>query len=304
MFFLLTLFKIGPTDDDMYKCFRVLGFLALIEGILIYFFPSVFVEQKNIMSLYRAQKQGATDILVSAPGYRIAVIYLLFLIQRMRERCEMKYFILSTIFFAYVLIAQNRSTLIWIMPCYIWGILRANIRFKVWILLGIALVAGAFVMTILSSLYEETNSQMSDIKYNRWQAVIYYLFEYKYSLYSFLFGNGLPCANSIYLHQLDKIVQTRKAILSDIGMLGSYFCFGILTMTMFYIPIIKGAIYKYMPLYLRMYCGWLIFVPTIHLVGFDVPGTMLILMIIYLVIYHTEQRKLSIESHGRINYNS
>lgn len=118
---------------------------------------------------------------------------------------------------------QNRSTLLGTAPFYLYGLLKMDIKYKRIIIAIIILTIGGLIYNILSSLIEESTTQLNDSKYNRWQAIYFYLFEQKNNLYTVLFGNGSPCTGSEYLQYINRAVTTRLAILSDIGLLGSYF---------------------------------------------------------------------------------
>lgn len=157
----------------------------------------------------------------------------------------------------------------------------------------IVLLAGGMIYNIISSLIEESSAQLGDTKYNRWQALYFYLIEYKNNIYTIIFGNGSPCAGSTYLEYLNQAVTKRLAILSDIGLLGSYFFYGLATMILFYSIIFKGIINRTVPLSVKFYCIWIILVPIIHSFahGMDFTGTVRLLFVMYLILYYSSNPK-------------
>lgn len=175
--------------------------------------------------------------------------------------------LLLTLFMAYLVAVQNRSTLIFAIPCYMYALLKVKTKEK-WILLVLITIIGAsYLYTVFDSLINESVSQLSDKKYNRWQAVSYYLFERDYGFYDTLFGNGRPAAGSAYLYELVKTAKSRLAILSDIGLLGTFYVYGLSMMLFIYSFVFKAIVKRNMPLYLRLYALWILLVPTIHCFG-------------------------------------
>lgn len=288
---LLTLFKIKPSEDDFYYAFKILAITAIGFSVLAYLFPHFFVSEETIRSLHIRQTRGSTDFVVAWPGSATVVFYFYMTLGRLIEHPKKNDFLWCSICMAYIFIMQNRSTLIGTAPFYIYGILKADIRYKKSIIALIALIAGGFIYNIISSLIEESTNQLNDVNYNRWQAVSFYLFEQKNNLYTILFGQGVPSANSEFLEYIMSTSRKRLAIVSDIGLLGSYFFYGISTIGIIYYFVFKGIFKKNVPLYVKFYCLWILFVPTIHLFaqGMAFGGTIKLLLVIYLIIFYTDK---------------
>lgn len=289
--FLLTLFKIKPKEEDFYASFKTLSIIALILSILAFFFPHLFLSTKTLYNLNIRQSQGSTDILAIWLGYPAVIFYFYMSLGRMIQKSNKNDFLWCTICMLYIFIMQNRSMLIGTIPFYIYGLIKADIRYKNLIIILIALTMGGFIYTIVSSLIQESTEQLNNSNYNRWQAVSFYLFEQKNNLYTILFGQGVPCANSSYLEYIRDAQNNRYAIASDIGLLGSYFFYGISTLIVIYYFVFLGIFKKAIPLYVKFYCLWILFVPTIHLFaqGMEFGSTIRLLFIIYLVVYYKEQ---------------
>lgn len=288
---LLTLFKIKPSEADFYYAFKILATTAIGLTVLAYLFPCFFVSEETIRNLQIRQSRGSTDFIVAWPGSAAVVFYFFMTLGRLIERPEKNDFLWCTLCMAYIFIMQNRSTLIGTVPFYIYGLLKAEVRYKKIIIALAVLSVGGFIYNIVLSLIEESTNQLNDDSYNRWQAVSFYLFEQKNNLYTILFGQGVPSANSEFLEYIMDVSRKRLAIISDIGLLGSYFFYGISTVGFLYYFVFMGIFERKIPLYVKFYCLWILFVPTIHLFaqGMAFGGTVKLLLIIYLIIYYTDR---------------
>lgn len=240
--FLLVLCKIYPTEEDIFHAFKGFGNDNFVFLVFWSFFSQHGLLTMNLKGFLRYQKSGGFDFLVVWPGSEAAKYYFYILVyQTVREKpWGKKFMLLLSIFMVYIFAAQNRSTLIIAIPCYLYALMKAQTKSK-WILLTIIVVVGCtYLITIFDALIKETQSQLGDRNYNRWQAVEYYLFERNYGFYDTPFGNGRPSAGSDYFYELSRIAKSRFAILSDIGLLGTIFYLRACH-DAFYIPICFGG---------------------------------------------------------------
>lgn len=199
----------------------------------------------------------------------------------------------------YIFAIQNRSTLIMAVPSYLYVLMKAQTRYK-WIIITIIVaVAGIYVINAFSALIEESQSQLGDKHYNRWQAVEYYLFKRSYGFYDTLFGNGKPSAGSVYLYELVRASKTRLAFISDIGLLGTFFFYGLAMMLFIYHFILAAILRRNMPLYLRLYALWVLLVPTIHCFGLGGScSSMIAFSIFFYNILLYEDRCERVDNHS------
>jgi hypothetical protein len=87
--------------------------------------------------------------------------------------------------------------------------------------------------------------------------------------------------------------QYRFAYLADIGLLGSYYLYGLSFVGIIYSFVFK-ALKKKQPYYLKFFACFIIFVPTIQGFGiFDLGSAILYAMFFYLVIYHLHYQKIN-----------
>lgn len=180
--YLLTLLKIKPTEEDFYKSFKVLSIITLIISIAVFFMPQLFFDLSAIKRLSIRQLRGSTDILVAWPGSAAIVFYFFLTLGKSIQNNTKNDFTWCTICMLYIFLMQNRSTLLGTAPFYLYGLLKMDIKYKRIIIVIIILTIGGLIYNILSSLIEESTTQLNDSKYNRWQAIYFYLFEQKKQL--------------------------------------------------------------------------------------------------------------------------
>lgn len=300
--FLITLLKIYPSEDDIFKAIRFLGLLAVAMAVFVVIFPHWFVDIETIKRLLQRQEAGSTDIAVIWPGSVCAVLYFYVLLQKVRECATFQNVFLCCIFMGYIFLMQNRSTLICALPFFLYTFIKTDIRYKSWIMVGCCILAGTYIFNVLSGLIEETQEQLLDSQYNRWQAISFFLMEQDNNIYTILFGNGVPCNDSDYLNYITAAQTKRLAFISDIGLLGTYFYYGIAMMVVIYRFILQGIRSPRIPMFLKYYSWWLLLVPTIH--GFGLGGDLGMIrfcLFFYMIIYY-EQKYGCISNNSELQY--
>lgn len=300
--FLITLLKVYPNEEELFKAFRILGLLALAMAVLVIFFPHWFVDMETVKRLLNRQIQGSTDVAVIWPGSGCAVIYFYILLQKMRQDPTRSNVICCCVFMLYIFLMQNRSTLVCALPFFVYTFLKTNIRYKGWIIALSCIIGGVYAVDVFSGLIEETRSQLSDRKYNRWQAIYFFIMEQNNNLYTILFGNGMPCKGSSYLSYITQAQTKRLAFISDIGLIGSYFYYGIAMMAIVYRFIIKGIKGAYSPRFLKYYCWWLLLIPTIHGFGLGNNLSMIRYAIVFYMILYYEQQYRCIDNNSELQH--
>ena len=288
--FLLVLFKIGPTEEDIFRAFNILGIIALILAVIAFFFPVWFVDLHKLLGFLR--NQGDLDFLAAAPGFPCAVFYFYILGYKVLIKYKQQKHLLVwfSLFMAYIFIVQNRSTLLIAVPSYLYVLLRSDFRIK-WLILSILIIGcGSYLLFVFDALMEETRGQLNDTHYNRWQAIYYYVLERDYNFYNTLLGNGKPCAGSPYLYELVRVSKSRLAFVSDIGLIGTFYMYGLAMMLFIYRFVFVALLNKGFPTYLRFYALWVLIVPTIHCFGTGTECSAMLLFAIffYCIILHED----------------
>ena len=298
--FLATLLKIYPSEKDIFTAIRFLAMVALIMAVLVIVFPHWFVDIETIKMLLQRQKMGSTDIAVMWPGSICAVLYFYILLQKIRECPTLVNAFWCCVFMGYIFLMQNRSTLICALPFFVYTFIKTDIRYKNFILGVCCIIVGSYVLNVLSGLIEETQLQLNDSKYNRWQAINFFIFEQKNNLYTVLFGNGVPCKGSPYLNYILEAQAKRLAFISDIGLLGTYFYYGLATMAVIYRFILKGVKNISIPVFLKYYSWWLLLVPTIHGFGLGSEQSIIRFCLFFYMIFYYEYRYRCINNSSEL----
>lgn len=290
--FFATLLKVMPSEENIEKSFKYLSLLAFIFIPIVLFFPHLFAQEEQVQYLLWSQKHGSTDLAVTWPGCDCVAFYFYIRLQKMIDNASWRNILSCSLLIGYIFLWQNRSTMICAIPFFLWGIYKSKFRYKQVYVILIALVCGGFIIRVLSTLFEESQKQLSDTSYNRWQAIYFFLLEQKNNLYTYLFGNGVPHRGSSYLAYMLKAQYNRLAFISDIGLLGTFFYYGLFTMILIYSFIIKGIKHLYMPRYLRYYCWWTLLIPTIHAIGLGASlADVMLFIVFYLVVYNEAKYK-------------
>ena len=297
IFFLFTLLKIAPGEDDLEKSLSFLGKFVLVMGVIAIIFPEWFVDNEKLRDF---RFDPGNDLTIIWPGFRMAVLYFYILIGKLWHSSKYKDLIWTSVFILYIIIVQNRSTLICAVPFFCLAYIKSNIKYK-WVIFAIVFVSiSGYILTILGDLIEETQRQLGDTSYNRWQAIQFFLLEQNDNLYTFLFGHGIPAKGSSYLDSLLSAQNMRLAFISDIGLLGTYYYYGIAMLIIIYRFVFIGIFNRKMPIYVRLYSLWLLFVPTIHLFGVGYAPDMLLFVLYF---YMIDLYKSSSTNERRLNHN-
>ena len=286
----IVLLWVGPSHTDLMRSIKTIAYIALFAAAVVYVYPSLYVTEENIEILREHQYMGSTDIITSWPGAFFAVLYFYILLQRVIEYGRKNDLFTLIIFMAYIFLMQNRSTLICALPLFVYALYRCKSKVKIpIIILGVAILS-PFIIMIINSLMEETTQQLKDTDYNRWQAIYFFFYEQNSNLFTFLFGNGVPSKGSYYLQNVMNAQMYRNAYISDLGLLGSFYYYGICMMIILYSFVFKAAFNRKhaYPKFLKYYCWWILLVPTIHSFGLNSTDSIVnFCLILYMIVYYS-----------------
>lgn len=141
------------------------------------------------------------------------------------------------------------------------------------------------------SFINETTDQLGDKDYNRWMAVDYFLNRYSDGGWPLIFGNGflsMKNAGGQHIHNLGYL----GIFIDDIGMLCVWVRYGIIPLIILYYIVIKTLLSKHMPLYMKLACIHLGFLPTSWtLVG---AHWFVFIFLIYLYCINRSKQQISV----------
>ena len=295
MIFYILLARLSPSDKDIYCALKNLSITTIALSVVIYFKPDLFVQGQNSLNYFLDSTSDGTNsdfFIIIPPGFVYLAFFFFIQINRTIKTGELRDFLLTTLLILFIVLVQNRSTLIVAVPYFIYSIFKSKIKYKNTILLLLAIIATPVILNIIDHLLNETINQIDDNSYNRWQAFSFFLVEFKSSLWTVLFGHGIPCSGSQYLSDILYAQKTRLAFISDIGMFGIYFLYGLSMIIFYYYFVFKALLGKGSPLYLKMYAIWVLLVPTIHSFagGYSCEAYFLNFLFFYEVINHCKNR--------------
>lgn len=296
---LLLLYRINVSYDDFVYALRICSYLSLLCFVLSIFFPNLFVEKSILIEfMYSRIENSSTDIGYAAPGFCLMIFYLYIKIAQLIDCADFRTFIEASIFMLYVIMYQNRSTILGTLPFFAIVLLfqKGERKYIFWMLGAVTIFAlHPFLGEIYDSLTLETQTQLNDDNYPRWQAVYTFLYEAKSSFVEYLLGSGVWSKTGTYSIMMTKAANYRGAQISDIGWLGTFYCYGIIPVTILFVFIKNAIINTNVPYFLKFYALWIIFVPTIHCFLINsLPSNILFVIFFYFTIYfstYTDERK-------------
>lgn len=292
MSYLLLMLKMAPSEEEILLVFKRLTIITIFLGLISIFWPYLFMDEIHV-NTYEAQMiKGGTDLINTDIGVMVLTIYYFYLCQDVIKDGSLKNVMKSLFLLSYLIIFQNRSTLLVAVPLFVYTVLKMRSKYKAKILLFLGLVGVVFfyyvALNIFDSLINETQTQLASEGYNRWQAMDFFFFERQYGVLDILLGHSVPAAGSSYLKSLVEASEDRWAFISDIGTLGVFFYYGLLFLLILYIPfVIKVLCNKKYPIYLKVFALWILIVPTYH--GYNLPGStkfVIYYIFMYLVIIY------------------
>lgn len=286
--YFFVLLRMAPSVEEIIRFARWYSLLSLGVWILSIINPYLFARESDQISYLLSGESG--DIGFATTTLAIVVLYYYFLLEQAVRRFSVKAWGKVLFWLAFFILMQNRSMLFIALILTAYSILRIRSRYRVAMILisGVACVAVIILsQDILVSLYEETVAQLSDPDYNRWNAIGFFFTEREnYPFYCMLFGNGTPAAGTSYLQSLLQASEYSRAYISDIGLLGDYFYFGLLPLGVIYFIVFKLLRERAFPYFLKLMSVHILLVPTIFSISFGGTNVLFFCIVMYLYCYY------------------
>lgn len=237
------LFKIGATPTEWMKTLKLFSFVLFGVFILKRVFPGLFEWGEYYIV-------GESDILVG--GYSLLTIPFYFSLQQLKEQFNIKDFAYSCFLLSFVFLMSNRSTLFPMVLLMGVTIFRIRSKYKPFIIIVLFFVivqAFSYTFDTWVDLFEETQAQLNDEDYNRNKAMAYFLYSASPHWLCYILGNGFLSAhaNPIMLIMMEQGVYN-----SDMGFLGFWNQFGLLSTIVMIYMYIRVLISRKYPFFLRL----------------------------------------------------
>jgi len=290
---------IQPNESDIIKALKWISIGTILVWFINAFNPTfVSVDEDSI----QLEKNHEFDIGSYVSGIYFVVLFLYYKIQEYLNKFSWNSFLKAAILLVFLVLYQNRSLLIGVIPVFIYSLLKFKSKYKIfWIfLIPTILISGIiYSWSIWESLVDATQNQLNDTEYPRWRALNYFFNDYSPNWFCLIFGNGMPSIGNSDFGNLMEDNIDNGIYASDLGMIGMWTIYGLIPLITIYSVIVKVLKGRLFPLYLKFICFHVLVVPTIfHF--YTNPGIFMFVLIIYLYSYYTEQNKpLPDKANGR-----
>lgn len=242
----------------------VLGLLWCIIEIVQQFTAPAFLFSNSVALLYDLDVgNDRNGIYRYMPlGYQFGLIFLFYFFQQYLNKKNLIYLVAIILGLAGVYFTATRQTIVVTIVCLIIGLfISKKIQFKS--LIGILILAFV-VFQNFDSLFGDfitktvdKNDMSAVARYNAYRIYGYELNDWNPFL--MIFGNGDPGRGSLYARAISHIEISKMAVRADIGVVGMYYTYGLL-----YVSIIIQFIFKvfskwkYVDLYFKLFVFFVI----------------------------------------------
>ena len=226
----------NPTHEDTKKAvyaFAIIDFLITLYA--------AFIDQ-SIIHLKEGREflTNENDIVRMLPGLHFTVIAFSFALDDVLKEYKPKHMAMVVLFFAVLVINSNRTFLFAALMVVVLALTSmSSSRNKGLILASLFVIGIIFFVwfgNIFLSLYQETTEQIGDTNYNRVKSLMY-MFTCPKGPLSYIIGNGFISAN---VNSLMPDLFSMGIYYSDVGFVGFWNQFGILTTVAILYFVIKG----------------------------------------------------------------
>jgi len=280
-----------PSNDDIIIGLKWISLLTVTIWAITTFYPQiVWLTEEKIES----PQENNRGFGIQIEGIHFVIMYLYYKIQEYIKEFSWKHFMVALLLLGFIFLYQNRSLIIGAIIIFAYSLIKIRSRHKILIISSISIIVIAAILSTLNiwaSLINQTQVELTDLDYNRWKALIYFINDYSPNWFCYIFGNGFPSANSSF-GQFMMNNWGNGIYSSDLGMIGMWTDYGVIPLIAIYSVIFKVLKGKIFPLSLKFICFHILVVPTIFHFWSN-PGIFLFVLIIYLYAYYTEHHKLS-----------
>ena len=282
---------VQPTEEDIIKALKWISIGTVIVWVLVHFDTNLIKLDKSSVEQVELQKQDLSKKLeFYVNGSYFVVLYCYVKMNEYIKSFSWKTFIEASLYLVFIILYQNRSLILGVIPIYAYSLFKFKSNDKVYIVivLSILLTFAILISTDLwMSLFNKTKSNLNETDYNRWKSLTYYFHEYSPSYFCYVFGNGFPSGGNSPIGNLMWSNFTKGIFASDLGMIGMWVDYGLIPLFAIYSIIVRVIKHVYFPLYLKFICLHILFVPTIFHFWAN-PGITFFVIIIYFHAYYSE----------------
>jgi hypothetical protein len=269
----------------------MLGLFYSIYFILQYIaYPSLITDAKVF------EQRGT--IRINLPGVNFRHIAFFIAIQRFFTSYKMKYGLLALLIFTVAVLSGFRTVLAtYLLLTTGFMLFNKNVKNKylIFMLYAGVIVAGFFafnaiITEMITSAEHEAAQGASNI---RARAASFFLSLNEKHEFTYVLGNGEPSERSSYGRFLGRIALQRGYYLSDVGLIGFYFKFGLLASVAAVSLLFKGIFMRMRQefIFIKLFFIFLLLLIVNTRTSFDYhDGIVSICMLLYLIDFDTQIR--------------
>jgi hypothetical protein len=224
--FYFLLHKIKPSLEALTNMFVILGLIYC----LIYF-VQFLIYPKLILTCGMFKDRGTLRIFMPGIDYMVSAYYII--LSRYIIKNKAKLLLLLIPILVVLFLMGTRQALGIVLLMTILMILfskRVKSKFLIFLLIALCMLPIFYIFQniILNMLNVSVQQSANAQEYVRVRAAQYYLYSFNHNSLWILTGNGNPAPHSYYGNAIERITKTTGYYLSDVGLIGDFFKYGIL----------------------------------------------------------------------------
>lgn len=281
---------IRPSEREFRTALYAFSVVNLCCVLLVTFVKPDWVELREHMDLV---EEG--DYVHALGGIRLLSLAFIFAFSKLIREYSFKTLFWSLFLFGILFLIQNRTSLLAIICIVFYAVysMKASPR-KLILMSAIAIVFLLMVVYLAGQwghLYQETIDQIMNPEYNRNKAYAYMFSHRQWPRY--LFGDGFISAN---VSDIIPILQEQGIFFSDVGLIGTWNQFGVITVVTVIVMVVKAFTRK--KSFMVRSCAIYILVGTFTMSYFAL-GESLLWLSTYLYLYYSDGLPSFVEQPSR-----
>ena len=255
------LYAVRPTLRELRQAFYAFAIVYFLLALAVTFINPYMIPHSDSEPFV---EEG--DFIHILPGIRLLVIALILAVNEVRKQQNIRNFLWVVFLFGVVFMVQNRTSLLASIIVIYMGIRRSTnakgrlVGTAVGILL--AILMAIYTATQWDYLIQQTIEELSDPEYNRNKAYAYMFSER--DLVRYILGDGFI---SSYAHPLMPRLQENGIFFSDVGMIGFWNQYGVVSTVALFVIFFRGLARKRGYVVNAISVLWLVGVPSLSYWG-------------------------------------
>ena len=180
--FIPVIFFVQPTEQDIIKALKWISIGTVIVWILVHIKADLVVLDKEAIEHFEMENKDLSSKLeFYVNGIYFVILYVYYKMYEYVRRFTWSIFLEASFFLVFIILYQNRSMLLGVVPLFLYSMYKFKSNYKTTILIvsSIVILIGIIYTTEMwTMLIKNTQSNLGESDYNRWKALYYYFNEY------------------------------------------------------------------------------------------------------------------------------